>query len=182
MKTTRYIPIIGVAAAAMLLTVSCVKDTICDILGESTLDTWNPIGNYQGDATDMGFYYDTESHTYYVYNADGLMAWAQAVQEDMTLNCTITNTITLPEVPEGQSNWTPIGSVDNPYRGRFEGTFMINNLTIYAPDEDYVGMFRAISNESHVDIHLQNANVVGRNYVGAIAGENNGYMFGIVFG
>lgn len=150
--------------------------------GECTIEPWNHTDNYPGEATNMGYYYDKETHTYIVYNENGLKVWADAVQNDMTLNCTITNTITLPEVPDGESNWTPIGSEDNPYRGQFDGEFSINNVTINLPDQDYVGMFRVLHKDSHVEIILQNAKIVGRNYVGAIAGYNYGTILCLVMG
>lgn len=151
--------------------------------GACAIQAWNDAGRYQDEATNLGYYYDKETNTYLVYNADGLNAWAKAVQNDMTLNCEINNTITLPEVSDGESNWTPIGSEDNPYRGRFTGLdFGIKNLTIYLPEQDYVGMFRVLHEESQVEILLQNAKIIGKNYVGAIAGSNRGAIFSIAMG
>ena len=154
--------------------------------GTCTIQPWNDAGRYQNEATNTGYYYDQEAHTYLVYNTDGLYAWASAVQNDMTLNCTIKNTITLPDVPQGESNWTPIGSVDNPYRGTFDATYSpIQNMTIYAPDEDYVGMFRVVSEEGSVWAQLFDVDIIGQNYVGFV-GLNNGtvkcYLSGSVTG
>lgn len=163
-------------------TYNIIVDKTGIVPGECTIESWNDTGNYQGEASNMGYYYDKETHTCIVYNENGLEAWAKAAQNDMTLNCTIVNTITLPEVPDGESNWTPIGSEDNPYQGQFAGEFSINNVTIDLPEEDYVGMFRALHKDSHVEIILQNAKIVGRNYVGAIAGSNNGNILCLVMG
>lgn len=151
--------------------------------GTCIIEGWNNTLIYEDEATNMGYYYDKETHTYLVYNEDGLYAWARDVQNDMTLNCTITNTITLPEVPDEESNWTPIGSEDNPYRGQFAGLdFGIKNLTINFPGHDSVGMFRVLHKEGRVNVLLKNAKIVGRNYVGAIAGFNYGTISSIVMG
>ena len=154
--------------------------------GTCTIQPWNDAGRYQNEATNTGYDYDQETHTYLVYNLDGLYAWANAVQNDMTLNCTVLNTIILPDVPQGESNWTPIGSVDNPYRGTFDAMFSpIQNMTIYAPDEDYVGMFRVVSEEGSVWAQLFDVDIIGQNYVGFV-GLNNGtvkcYLSGSVTG
>ena len=65
---------------------------------------------------DPGYTKDDEG-TYMVYNADGLMAWAAAAQDDPSISCTLTDDITL------TSDWTPISST-------FAGTFDGNNKYI----------------------------------------------------
>lgn len=52
---------------------------------------------------------------YTVKNADGLMAWNKAVQKDLSLNCTLTEDITI------DSDWEPIGSGQDGFTGTFDG-------------------------------------------------------------
>lgn len=62
-----------------------------------------------------GYIYDKSSNTYYVSNENGLMAWNEAVQKDLTLNCILTENIDL----TGET-WTPIGD-GSTYQGTFDG-------------------------------------------------------------
>ncbi|PWJ44594.1 InlB B-repeat-containing protein [Sediminitomix flava] len=66
----------------------------------------------------------------------------------------------------------PIGNNDKYFSGRFNGDeFKIYNLTINRPNEDYIGLFGHVRNYNDIRfISLRNVNIVGGNYVGAIAG------------
>ena len=127
----------------------------------------------------QGYTVDTETNTYTVYTPQGLLAWAKAAQETLSTNCTLAANITLPNPAEdGGSNWTPIGTRDNPYTGTFDGAgHTISNLQLTSPDEVYyTGLF------SHVGElgTIENCHVKGTitfsssNYVGGIAGDNKG--------
>ena len=68
---------------------------------------------------DLGYIYDNTTKTYTVYNADGLLAWNEAAQSDLSINCTLTADIDL----TGKT-WTPIGDGStsaNSYQGTFDG-------------------------------------------------------------
>ena len=69
--------------------------------------------------------------------------------------------------------WKPIGTKDNPFKGTFIGTgCTISNLSIEAPDSDYVGLFGCISNPAKLQgITVRDVNVTGRACVGSIAGS-----------
>lgn len=80
---------------------------------------WDDGGGEEGAAEDLGYNYDTTTKTYTVYNADGLMAWNEAVQSDLTINCTLTADIDLTG-----KNWTLIGNgttSESGYQGTFDG-------------------------------------------------------------
>ena len=80
---------------------------------------WDDGGGEEGAAEDLGYNYDTTTKTYTVYNADGLMAWNEAVQSDLTINCTLTSDIDLT-----CKNWTLIGNgttSESGYQGTFDG-------------------------------------------------------------
>ena len=67
-------------------------------------------------AEDPGYTVSEDGKTYNVTSADGLLAWNEAVQKDMTLNCTLADNIDLTG-----KDWTPIGtSFGNSYTGTFE--------------------------------------------------------------
>ena len=80
---------------------------------------WDDGGGEEGAAEDLGYNYDTNTKTYTVYNADGLLAWAEAAQSDLSFNCTLTADIDLTG-----KKWTPIGDGSMSkysYQGTFDG-------------------------------------------------------------
>ena len=60
-----------------------------------TIGNWADGGGESGEAEDLGYIYDSNTNTYTVYNADGLLAWNKAIQEDESINCTLTADIDL---------------------------------------------------------------------------------------
>ena len=60
-----------------------------------TIGNWVDGGGESGAAEDLGYIYDSNTNTYTVYNADGLLAWNKAIQEDESINCTLTADIDL---------------------------------------------------------------------------------------
>lgn len=54
-----------------------------------TIGNWTD-GGESGEAEDLGYIYDSNTKTYTVYNADGLLAWNEASQKDESINCTLT--------------------------------------------------------------------------------------------
>ena len=86
-------------------------------LAGCTIGSWADGGGETGNAEDLGYSYDSDTHTYSVYTPDGLMEWNEAAQSDPTLNITLTADINL----TGET-WTPIGSGLGPDKG-YQGTF-----------------------------------------------------------
>lgn len=66
----------------------------------------------------------------------------------------------------------PLGSLEAPFVGHLDGNNVpIKNLSINAPNEDYLGFFRVVGRHAHLEnIVLENASIHGRNYVGMLAG------------
>ena len=58
--------------------------------------------------------------------------------------------------------------------GLKKSNFIINNLYINRLSEDQIGLFKTtkISSSNSISVHLKNANVKGRNYVGSVSGVN----------
>ena len=101
-----------------------------------TIGSWVDGGGESG-AAELGYIYDSNTKTYTVYNADGLLAWNEAAQKDRSINCTLTADIDLTG-----KDWTPIGTdYDNSYKGTFDGGgHTITGLTFTTNDE-YAGLF-----------------------------------------
>ena len=103
-----------------------------------TIDSWVDGGGESGAAEDLGYIYDSNTNTYTVYNADGLMNVAELVNGGKTdINITLDKNIDLTG-----KNWTPIGTdYDNSYTGTFDGSgHTITGLTFTTNDE-YAGLF-----------------------------------------
>ena len=76
---------------------------------------WDDGGGESGAAEDLGYNYDTNTKTYTVYNADGLLAWNEAAQKDQSINCTLSADINM-----AGKEWTWIGIWPG-YSGVFNG-------------------------------------------------------------
>ena len=108
-----------------------------------TIGDWADGGGESGEAKDLGYIYDSNTNTYTVYNADGLMNVAELVNGGKTdINITLDKNIDL----TGKS-WTPIGTdYDNSYTGTFDGGgHTITGLTFTTNDE-YAGLFGYLGN------------------------------------
>ena len=103
-----------------------------------TIGDWADGGGESGAAEDLGYIYDSNTKTYTVYNANGLMNVAELVNGGKTdINITLTADIDLTG-----KDWTPIGTdYDNSYKGTFDGGgHTITGLTFTTNDE-YAGLF-----------------------------------------
>ena len=122
---------------------------------------------------DKGYTVSEDGKTYTVYTADGLLAWNDAAQIDLTLNCTLTADITL------TGEWTPIGTAwNNSYTGTFDGNGnTISGLTVKGSNE-YAGLFGCIDDGGTVkNVVLENVQIASDNQyanVGGVAGYSRG--------
>ena len=116
-----------------------------------TIGDWADGGGEEGAAEDLGYNYDTTTKTYTVYNADGLLAWAEAAQSDLSFNCTLTADIDL----TGKT-WTPIGDgvmSKYGYQGTFDGQgHRITGLAITTdnPSGESAALFGGIGGNGEV--------------------------------
>ena len=116
-----------------------------------TIGDWADGGGEEGAAEDLGYNYDTTTKTYTVYNADGLLAWAEAAQSDLSINCTLTADIDL----TGKT-WTPIGNgvmSKYGYQGTFDGQgHRITGLAITTdnPQGENAALFDGIGGNGEV--------------------------------
>gem|GEM_PF-2543235 len=70
------------------------------------------------------------------------------------------------------SNWVPIGTSTNPFKGTFDGqNYKITNLTIDTPNEKFVGLFGKINPGTVTNLGLEDVTLVGLESVGGLAGS-----------
>ena len=140
-----------------------------------TIGSWVDGGGESGEAEDLGYIYDSNTNTYTVYNADGLMNVAELVNGGKTdINITLDKNIDL----TGKS-WTPIGTdYDNSYTGTFDGGgHTITGLTVTTNDE-YAGLFGYLGNFNNGAATVKNVVMEGiqitcnhrLGYAGGVAG------------
>jgi hypothetical protein len=74
----------------------------------------------------------------------------------------------------GYTNWEPIGDNTTPFTGSYDGDgYTIDNMTIDRATTDYVGLFGEISSATIRNVGITNADVLGRQHVGALVGLNS---------
>ena len=120
---------------------------------------------------DKGYTVSEDGNTYEVYNADGLLAWAEAAQSDLSINCTLTADIDLTG-----KKWTPIGNYEKQYTGTFDGgNHTITGLTVNQEGTNSVGLIGCLGTGGKVqNVTLENVNITGCNSVGGVVGDNYG--------
>ena len=169
------------------------KNCSAAITGEPAAHTYTdgacPTCGAVEPAQPTGSYYDQQTNTYVVYDAQGLYAWNTAVQSDPSANLMLMSSITLPNVdvttgetitvtdgiPSG-SNWTVFGTGSNPYAGTVEGNgYAVTGLRINSA-ASYVGFVGLGENSLIQNLELVDPIVYGSKStgpVGAICGVLN---------
>ena len=116
------------------------------------IGNWVDGGGESGEAEDLGYIYDSNTKTYTVYNADGLLAWNKAIQKDESINCTLTADIDL----TGRE-WTRLGTWPG-YSGIFNGQgYRITGLNFSAETTKLFGLLNGrgvIKNLQLIDVNL----------------------------
>ena len=143
-----------------------------------TIGSWADGGGESGEAEDLGYIYDSNTKTYTVYNADGLMNIAELVNGGKTdINITLTADIDLTG-----KNWTPIGTdYDNSYKGTFDGGgHTITGLTFTTNDE-YVGLFGWLNRAGTVkNVVMEGVQITSHQIYGGSIGGVVGYSWGTI--
>ena len=150
-----------------------VKDGETELKKYTFTDATEDAKSYALDAIPTHTY-DETTKTYYVYKVEGLYAWNEAAQEDLSANLTLMADITLPTVAEGESNWTPVGTAttNNHYTGTIEGNgYTISGLTINGEIVS-AGFVGYALNATIQNLTLTQVNVTASNpvHVGGIVG------------
>ena len=138
-----------------------------------TIGDWADGGGESG-AAELGYIYDSNTNTYTVYNADGLLAWNEAAQKDRSINCTLTADIDLTG-----KDWSPIGTnFYNSYTGTFDGGgHTIMGLTVTTNDQ-YVGLFGRLGKAGTVKNVVMDGIQITCNHWLGYAGGVAGFSWG----
>ena len=138
-----------------------------------TIGDWADGGGESG-AAELGYIYNSNTKTYTVYNADGLLAWNEAAQKDRSINCTLTADIDLTG-----KDWSPIGTnFYNSYTGTFDGGgHTIMGLTVTTNDQ-YVGLFGKLGKAGTVKNVVMDGIQITCNHRLGYAGGVAGFSWG----
>ena len=138
-----------------------------------TIGDWADGGGESG-AAELGYIYDSNTKTYTVYNADGLLAWNEAAQKDRSINCTLTADIDLTG-----KDWSPIGTnFYNSYTGTFDGGgHTIMGLTVTTNDQ-FVGLFGRLGEAGTVKNVVMDGIQITCNHRLGYAGGVAGFSWG----
>ena len=136
-----------------------------------TIGSWTDGGGESGAAEDLGYSIQNDG-SYVVYNADGLLAWNKAIQEDESINCTLTADIDLTG-----KKWTRLDTWPG-YSGVFNGQgHRITGLNFSAASFGlfyFLNVSGVIKNLQLIDVNLDGssggaAGMVDRNHGQIIA-------------
>ena len=143
-----------------------------------TIGDWADGGGESGEAEDLGYIYDSNTNTYTVYNADGLMNIAELVNGGKSdINITLDTDIDLTG-----KDWTPIGTdYDNSYKGTFDGGgHTITGLTFTTNDE-YAGLFGWLNRAGTVkNVVMEGVQITSNQIYGGSIGGVAGYSWGTI--
>ena len=135
------------------------------------IGSWTDGGGESGAAEDLGYSIQNDG-SYVVYNADGLLAWNKAIQEDESINCTLTADIDLTG-----KKWTRLDTWPG-YSGVFNGQgHRITGLNFSAASFGlfyFLNVSGVIKNLQLIDVNLDGssggaAGMVDRNHGQIIA-------------
>ena len=143
-----------------------------------TIGSWVDGGGESGAAEDLGYIYDSNTKSYTVYNANGLMNIAELVNGGKSdINITIDTDIDLTG-----KDWTPIGTdYDNSYKGTFDGGgHTITGLTFTTNDE-YAGLFGWLNRAGTVkNVVMEGVQITSNQIYGGSIGGVVGYSWGTI--
>ena len=156
-----------------------VKVNATDLTLEGcTIGDWADGGGESGAAEDLGYIYDSNTKTYTVYNANGLMNVAELVNGGKTdINITLDTNIDLTG-----KDWTPIGTdYDNSYKGTFDGGgHTITGLTFTTNDE-FAGLFGWLNRTGTVkNVVMEGVQITSNQIYGGSIGGVVGYSWGTI--
>ena len=141
-----------------------------------TIGNWADGGGESGAAEDLGYIYDSNTNTYTVYNANGLMNVAELVNGGKTdINITLTADIDLTG-----KDWTPIGT-SNRYSGTFDGGgHTITGLT-FTTNDVYAGLFGHLNSAGTVkNVVMEGVQITSNQIYGGSIGGVVGYSWGTI--
>ena len=143
-----------------------------------TIGSWADGGGESGAAEDLGYIYDSNTKTYTVYNANGLMNIAELVNGGKSdINITLDTDIDLTG-----KDWTPIGTdYDNSYKGTFDGGgHTITGLT-FTTNDKYAGLFGWLNKAGTVkNVVMEGVQITSNQIYGGSIGGVVGFSWGTI--
>ena len=143
-----------------------------------TIGSWADGGGESGAAEDLGYIYNSNTKTYTVYNANGLMNIAELVNGGKSdINITLDTDIDLTG-----KDWTPIGTdYDNSYKGTFDGGgHTITGLTFTTNDE-FAGLFGWLNRAGSVkNVVMEGVQITSNQIYGGSIGGVVGSSWGTI--
>lgn len=118
----------------------------------------------------------TESDPYLIYSATQLYQMNNFLKQSGVVFKLMTDIDLTDFIAENfnDEGWTPIGSLSNPFQGKFLGNnHKITSLTINKPNKDYIGLWGYVHNATISDLKLECQNILGNGYVGCLVGRSD---------
>ncbi len=129
-------------------------------------------------AEDDGIVWNAVDNRYEISNYRGLKKFADIVNGVSVEFAAdpAANAILVADFNATDSNWIPIGNMNQQYNGTFDGQgYVIYKLTFNNNTADYVGLFGYIGSNGFVKrVCIDGGSFTGKDYVGGIAGRNEG--------
>ena len=117
-----------------------------------------------------GYLEKGEDGLYHIQDGDQLLTFSGIVQLDGTASAVLEEDISLSGI-----DWRPIGTVNSPFRGTFDGQqHYIDNMIVEG--DEYVGLFGVVADGADIRNFIldSSCSVMGRRFVGGVAGGSNG--------
>ena len=143
-----------------------------------TIGSWADGGGESGAAEDLGYIYDSNTKTYTVYNANGLMNIAELVNGGKSdINITLDTDIDLTG-----KDWTPIGTdYDNSYKGTFDGGGHTITGLIFTTNDEYAGLFGYLNRAGTVkNVVMEGVQITSNQIYGGSIGGVVGSSWGTI--
>ena len=143
-----------------------------------TIGSWVDGGGESGEAEDLGYIYDSNTKSYTVYNANGLMNIAELVNGGKSdINITIDTDIDLTG-----KDWTPIGTdYDNSYKGTFDGGGHTITGLAFTTNDEYAGLFGWLNRAGTVkNVVMEGVQITSNQIYGGSIGGVVGYSWGTI--
>ena len=148
--------------------------------GNLLAQTWPPFGMQGNGTEDTPWQITTPAHL------EALANFVNAEDngyQTKDVYYILMNDINLSGYAQGEG-WIPIGKFtiggdfSNAFQGNFNGNgFIVQNLTINRPTENYLGLFGYTSDGNIKNMGIENCNIVGQRSVGSLIGGNGGNIY-----
>lgn len=157
---------------------TAIHCTVCDTVTTEAKNHRDEalVGKCDDCHLTLDYLYDEESDTYYIFNENGLYAWAEdrrypgaTLMSDVELSSEMLFDLDGDGAPD--SNWNPL-RLDKTFDG---GGHSISGLVLYAPEAAIFGFISSLDPDGVVkNLTLVDVNITGNYRVGGIAGNSTG--------